>query len=204
MSEDWKSCRVLITTATCDGHQLGEAIVQLKPKYLLQYSDLAIEFRAAGEALEKLSLQPEGRAFSDSVEVRWYQFSETEYARTRIEEAADGSACEYRDKKYYLWGRWLAREQRFHDPAVPAELAYPLPNGEVPKNGERPYILVREYRRAMPTNPSASRLAEFVDALNQPPIWAHRFVSYHVSPDGLAGGAAKREAFVEEDGDASV
>ncbi len=123
-----------------------------------------------------------GRIFGERGEVRWVkegQLWEIWGLRETQDVEASGGCGPYvsRERRYYLWGIFKSKQQRFVEDRVPGVPEYPILG--TPADDDRAYIEVREYESPIPVvspatgNPDVALLEK---QLNEPRLVAHRFL----------------------------
>jgi hypothetical protein len=86
--------------------------------------------------------------------------------------------CEPAKCNYYLLGFWRSKQSRFSEPRLRKVLNYPVND---PKEMDRAYVVVNEYRPAKPGMDTS--MTDFMECLNRPRVLAHRLLAVKTGRD---------------------
>ena len=138
------------------------------PAWTITQSFEKLEFSHYTGKLPELEKIFTGRIFGADAEIRWWREDE-KWMIWSLREGADRNPVIKRLQRYYLWG--IYDSGRFAEDRIPGVPQYPLHN--TPQNQDRAYIEVAEYELNEPLEKTPERLTL---QLNQPRLYAHRFV----------------------------
>lgn len=172
----------LRTTISHDSSDIARYLPQIGPQgwvILETYPSITFRRWALGEAFPELGSEFAGRIFGPGGELRWLREGD-HFDLWFLEDGAGGGTDVQVEERYY-YGVGYGSNQRYWEPKLPLDrLKYPLDTVE---DGARPRFLVREYYRTIPTE-WPTDLDAFEDLVNQPLLFAYRFVAFDAGKDG--------------------